>query len=412
MQRITRSQSKLAIAKTVHNVINRAPSALTEPREHTQSGTDTSHFPRLNKRKASDISDAVPGLDGAPASKKIKTDVQSNEPQFRSAVETENELQAPVAISRTKLGQLMRSHDLANLRLFLQSRQSTPNIMVQLLHTTVERRWLEGFDALVESGALTESRKADLIFSKKTQFTLFERAVLSQNSAILDRLNALEFPLYKRSRAELERGIALATHTGNLEMLNRLCGAADVERLRWSPSEMSLFFKAAVTGTRLKSGSFVAGEAAIEYLRSRYPDSVVRSTYDEAVLAAVKLNNWDAASCLLGTYGANPDARDPDEQTALMHAAKNGRLDVYELLRFHDASPYALDSNGKSVLHHAVVGGCVTIVSDLIGKCKVNTRVSDVASETASELAAIHGRSAIQDLITWGVHRPFDSTDY
>ena len=218
--------------------------------------------------------------------------------------------------------------------------------------------------------------------------------------------------MVRRSRAELKGAITLAIRTGNQEMLNRLCGAADVERLQWSPFEMSIFFKAAVTGTQTKSGSFVSGEAAIEYLRSRYPDSVVRSTYDEAVLAAVKFNNWDAASCLLGIYGANPDARDQDEQTALMHAAKNGRLDVYELLRFHEASPYAQDSHEKSVLHHAVEGGNEGIVSDLIGKCKVNTRVSDVRNETASGLAAMLGKDTIADLITWGVHRPFDSTDY
>ena len=412
MQRITRSQSRLASAGNNHNVINRATSALNVPRVTTQSGTETSNDPRLNKRKASDISDAVPGLDGAPASKKVKTCVQSSEPQFRSAVERKSELHAPAAISPIELGRIMQSHDLANLRLFLQSPQSTPDTVVQLLHMTVERGWLEGFDALVQRDVLTESRKADLILSKKRQFTLFQRAVLSQNSTILDRLNALECPMHCRSRAELKGAINLAIRTGNQVMLNRLCGAADVGRLRWSPSEMSMFFKAAVAGTRIRSGSFVPGEAAIEYLRNRYPDGVVRSTYDDAVLAAVKLNNWDAASCLLGVYGANPDARDPDEKTVLMHAARNGRLDVYELLRFHDASPDAQDRNGKSVLHHAVEGGNEIIVSDLVGKCKVDTKASDVTRQTASEIAEMLGKSAIRDLITWGVHRPFDSTDY
>jgi hypothetical protein len=409
MQRITRFQSRLALAETSRNVINLATTELGVP---AQSNTKPSNVPQLNKRKHRDISDAIPGLDGVPASKRKKTDVQSNAPQLKPAVKKESGLQASPARSEIDIGQVTRSNDLDDLRWFLQSSRSTPSTMIQLLHRTVDRGWLEGFDALVQSGAMTESQNADLIFLQKGQFTLFQKTVLSQNGAILDRLAALECPMYRRSRAELKGAIALAAHTGNPGILEQLCAAADVERVRWSPSEMGYFFKAAVIGTRTKSANFVSGEAAIEYLRRRYPDSVDRSSYDDAVLAAVKLNNWDAASSLLGDYGANPDAQDPDEQTTLMHAAKNGLLDVYELLRFHDASPHTQDADGNSVLHHAVEGGNERIVSDLVGKCKVNTKVSNAQNKTASGLAGMLGRSAINDLITWGVHQPFDSTDY
>ena len=175
---------------------------------------------------------------------------------------------------------------------------------------------------------------------------------------------------------------------------------------------MSYFFKAAVIGTRTQSGSFVPGEEAIDYLRNRYPDSVVRSTYDEAVLAAVKLDNWNAAASLLGSYGANPDARDSDEQTALMHATMNGLVDIYDLFRFHDASPHTQDAKGKSVLHHAVEGGNERIVSDLVGRCKVDTKVCDDRELTAAALAEMLGKSTLHVLITWGVQKPFDSTDY
>jgi hypothetical protein len=412
MQRITRSQSILAIAETNTTANNRAIGALTQPQAGALNGTETASVPLVKKRKQSDISDAVSGLNDAPASKIRKTDLQSNEPQFKSATEKENEQPTPAPISQVEIDRILQSHDVDVLRLFLRSATSTPRAVVQLLHGTVDRGWLEGFDVLVQNGALTQSQKADLVYSQNGHSTLFQKTVLSQNSKILKRLNALECPTYKRSRVELKGAIALAAYAGNAEILHHLCGAADVESGRWSSAEMSYFFKAAVLGTRTKSGSFVQGEAAIEYLRSRYPDSVVRCSYDNAVLTAVKLNNWDAASSLLGIYGANPDARGPDKQTALMHAAKNGLLDVYELLRFHDASPHKKDADGKSVLHHAVEGGNERIVSDLVGKCKVDTKVSDARNQTASGLAGMLGRSAINDLITWGVHQPFDSTDY
>jgi ankyrin repeat protein len=51
-----------------------------------------------------------------------------------------------------------------------------------------------------------------------------------------------------------------------------------------------------------------------------------------------------------------------------METAAAGSAAMYELLRFHDASPHAVDDQGNSVLHHAVRGGNEAIILDLVSK--------------------------------------------
>ena len=412
MQRFTRSQSKLGPAASIPAPDNRPYSANNALHAPDQGIQGTSNAPQVSRRRQRENSDDVAVLKSAPCSKKAKLDVHSSEPQFQGAVENGPVQQDAPVTRKIDLTQAMRSHDIATLRKFLQSTQSTPRVKVQLLHETAQGGWLEGFDTMVEHGALTESCQTDLALSKIGQHTLFERVFFSQNSLMLDRLNALECPMHQRSRSEIKNAMVIASYTSHPEMLQRLCWAADVGKVRWSSAEMSSFFKAAVVGTKIKSGSFVRGAAVIEYLLGKYPDSAVRSTFDEALLTAVKLNNWEAAARLLGEHGANPDARNLKEQTALMNAATNGQFDIYELLRFHEASPHAQDADGKSVLHHAVDGGNERIVSDLVGNCKVDTKVRNHMQQTALAHAGMLGRDAIADMIIWGVSPSFDSTDF
>lgn len=358
------------------------------------------------------MSNDLTNLDDAPAPKKAKHEVQSSEPQFNSGTETANAL-PDIPVRRTlDMKKVMKRRDIVTLRMFLQSAQSTPQRRVQLLHAAVDDGWLEGFDALVESNAMNESRQADTTSARAGHFTLFEKAISSLNGKMLDRLDDLDRPMHQRSRNELKNAIVIASYTGNPDILQRLCRAADVERVQWLSSELSLFFKAAVAGTKVKSGDFAPGAAAIAYLLAKYPDRVVRSTYDDSLLEAVGLCNWEAASILLGLYGADPEARDAENQTPLMQAAKSGRFDVYELLRFHDASPHTQDSTGKSVLHHAVEAGNERIISDLVSTCAVNTDVKDFLGQTASGYAAMVGKDRIENLIDCGACSSFDRTDF
>lgn len=161
-------------------------------------------------------------------------------------------------------------------------------------------------------------------------------------------------------------------------MLQRLCTEADSAHIKWEAADMCDFFDAAVRVPKAYPenwGNYTRGCAAMAYLSKRYPHCFDASVYSRPLSTAVKSNNWEEAAELLGVYAASANSANAHGTSLLMVAALSGRLEMYELLRFHDASPHAIDRNGNSVLHYAAQGGNEAIVRDLVTKCKVAVNV-------------------------------------
>jgi hypothetical protein len=352
------------------------------------------------RRRQRDISADPADTEDAPLAKKIKGEIESSDPVFKTGAAPEALPERMPAAQGITPAQLIRAGGLQNLRAYLQAGPCEPQAKALLLQQAAFVGWLEGFDLLLEFGAMADYRRLQAGHLGQPKPILFQAAVLGQNPALLDRLNQVDCPIADRSRDELKHAILLAASKGGKPLLERLCSAADSANIRWEPADMSDYFDAAVQMPKHSSHSWgnpTRGCIVMAYLTKRYPDRFNNSVYSRPLSSAVKSNNWEAAAQLLGAYGANARLTDSKGISLLMRAAFAGKFAMYELLRFHDASPHALDHNGNSVLHYAARGGSAAIVKDLVMKCKVSTNTTNHQGETALDLA----QPATADQIAW-----------
>ena len=405
MQRLTRAQSRLLNVQTPPPANEEALDA----QNHSRRDGSSSNVPQLKKRQRESLID-MNELKDAPALKKAKKDTLPEMPQITPAVESERAQQAITNCLNVKT--VMQDHDAESLAKFLRSPQCTPVRRAALLHEAVRLGWLKGIDTLCESGALNDALNMDLNLKKNGRPTMFQTAASLEDRAILDHLNKLADPLRQKRREDVRQALLHAAHRSDLPTLQHCCITADMEEVLWTAADMSQFICEAISDTRPRSDNAVTGAKVIAYLAAHYPGKVVSSTYDAALRGAVRTNNWQAASVLLGEIGVDPNTSDPFGQTALMHAAQKGHYNIYELLRFHDASPHAQDENGMSVLHHAVEGGNIEIVNDLVKNAKVDISTTSGDNYTAATRASLLGKQVIAESIRHSLFSRFDRTDF
>lgn len=370
---------------------------------HSVSGEETAvmqTLPRMStrqKRKAiyTDITD----IGVAPPAKKAKRDACSSLPKLKSRHAAEN-LQANAV--RTQKGGMGKPIDVdpnRGLRAALQAGKIGPPIKAAMLKEAAVSGSLAHFDLLLEFGALADWHTQIRARLAAPRPTPLECVIHGQNWRLLKSLDAIDVPLCERSPKELSQALILAASRGGIEMIACLCGAADAQGIRWEAAQMSDFFEAAIQVSKNKSSHYALDYPVISYLERRYPGSIDASVYSKALIAATMDNNWNGVSVLLGVYRANAESVTHDGVSLLMETAAAGSAAMYELLRFHDASPHAVDDQGNSVLHHAVRGGNEAIVLDLVSKCKVDLSAANNEGDTALQLASSSGREYIREMI-------------
>uniref|UniRef100_A0A0M3INX6 ANK_REP_REGION domain-containing protein n=1 Tax=Ascaris lumbricoides TaxID=6252 RepID=A0A0M3INX6_ASCLU len=87
--------------------------------------------------------------------------------------------------------------------------------------------------------------------------------------------------------------------------------------------------------------------------------------------------------CNLLKAGAQIDAQDDCEDTALMLAVKSGRRAVVEFLLKSGADPAIVDERDRTPLHHAVAVQSIEIVQLLLATGRINVDALDVDNRTA-----------------------------
>jgi hypothetical protein len=353
------------------------------------------------RRKRSDTrSDWENVVDGAPALKKIRRDAPTDNPVFKTSTGATETQQSATVRPEIPPTQLIETRNLSALRNYLQGSQSESQVKAMFLRKAAGTGWLEGFEVLLEHGALADYHRLHSTLETKQGRTLFQEAIYGGNVVLLNRLNQVDGYIHERSREELKSAIVWAILKGNQVFIDVLFNATDVKGIRWDALDMSTFFNAVIYRGQIKRTNCTFDISGISYLTKRYPDSWDGTTFFRAVFSAVKCNDWEAASVLLSVYRASADVVNGEGVTLLMMSASAGQFDLYELLRFHDASPHAIDHNGNSVLHHAVNGGNEAIVSDLVFRCKVDPSTSNNDGISALEMAASLNLPWIKSLIS------------
>ena len=72
---------------------------------------------------------------------------------------------------------------------------------------------------------------------------------------------------------------------------------------------------------------------------------------------------------------------------------------LFDLLCFHGADPHAIDADGQSVLHYAVLGQGPQIISDLALRYRVDTGIKDKQGKTPADLALQQGRADLVNIL-------------
>lgn len=343
----------------------------------------------FSRRRQREVLAGSPDAAEGPVSKRIRLDTQNStaNPEFSTGESTETPQQTgPLSLA------IPLTHNLDNgkfevLRTRIQAGQIEPGEKAQLLQETAYRGKRLFFNLLLEFGALAEYKKFHQGLVDRRKCTLFQCAVIGQDLLLLDRLNEVDGPMVERPDSELKDALKIAAFKGGLKFVELLCDAIDYKRIKWTLKDMSEFLDAAAQLQHNKDFHYSEDYPVIALLARRNPNSMDRRVCSKALFTAVKSANWEAASVLLGVYGANPNATDSHGLSLLMTSAAAGKFDIYKLLRFHDASPYAIDDAGNSVLVHAVHGGNEEIVLDLVQRCKVDLRTKNQDGQSAFDLA-------------------------
>jgi hypothetical protein len=360
-----------------------------------------------NRRKRSDTRADWGNVDGPPAPKRIRRDAPSDNPVFKASTGATETQQSATVTPQIPLSQPIETNNLSALRNYLQGGQSKSQIKAMLLRNAAGAGWLEGFEVLLEHGALADYHQLHSTLETKQGRTLFQEAICGGNAALLNRLNQVDGHPHERSREELKSAIVWAVLKGSQVFIDILFNATDLKGIRWDPLDMSTFFNAVIYREQIERTNCSFDISGISYLTKRYPDNWDGTTFFKAIFSAVKCSHWEAASVLLSVYRASANVGNGEGVTLLMMSASAGQFELCELLRFHDASPHAIDHNGNSVLHHAVSGGNEAIVSDLVSRCKVDPGIRNNDGVSASELAASLILPSIESII---LHARYAST--
>lgn len=351
------------------------------------------------RRKRSDTRADWENVDGAPPPKKIRRDAPSDNPVYKARTGAIATQPGAAVMPRIPPSQPMETSEISALRNYLEGGQSEPQVKAVLLRNAAGAGWLEGFEVLVEHGALADYHRLHATLETRQGRTLFQEAIYGGNVALLNRLNQVDVNIHERSREELKCAIIWAVLHSDPGFIDLLFNATDVKGIRWDALDMSTFFNAVICREQIKRTDCSFDISGISYLTKRYPDSWDGTAFFKAVFSAIKCNHWDAASVLLSVYRASANVGNGEGVSLLMMSASAGQFDLYELLRFHDASPHAIDHNGNSVLHHAVRGGNDAIVGDLVLRCKVKPGTRNNDGINALDLATSLNLPLIQSLI-------------
>lgn len=362
-----------------------APLASTEPRTRVLPGEDRAASAQSSSTTTADTH--------APSARRIRFQVDTRVSSSSAGpIPTQ-----PVEPPKTA-GQMIDENDLRALRSLLQGAERGWSLAAKadlLRHAAAAGR-LEAFNMLLEFGAL-QALRAEA--PKAGRQSLLEYAAWGQNLAILDRLEANGLAIHAFARDELMSAIGFSARKGGLPFLQRLCAAADAAGIRFQPADMRKIFTATVQWEKNEHCQRITSPAVMEWLMARYTGSFDASVFAAPLWMSVDVGNWPAAEYLLGVCGASPHLVGESNRSLLMLAAARGRFGLYDLLRFHDADPHAVDATGQTVLHHAVEGSGYRIVADLVLQCRVDTLARDHQGRTAAELAARQGKQNVVILL-------------
>merc|ERR1712232_1376645 len=116
------------------------------------------------------------------------------------------------------------------------------------------------------------------------------------------------------------------------------------------------------------------------------------------LIMASKAGRSTAVHTLIGER-SNPDAKDPEGQPALQHAAAKGHLDVVKVLLAARALPDAkAGKDMRTALHRASSHGHLVIAQELLA-AGADPRSKDAWGRTAQELAEMQEHAAVASAV-------------
>lgn len=294
--------------------------------------------------------------------------------------------------------QIINENDLRALHALLQgvARGWSMADKAELLRHAAGTGKLDAFNVLLEFGALQALRGEAPRIDRQS---LLEYAAWGQNTAILDRLEASGLLIRAFARDELVAAIGISGRKGGLAFLQRLCDTANAAGIRFQPTDMRKIFVATVQWEENEHCQRIPSAAVMEWLMGHYPGSFDASVFAAPLWKSVDVGNWSAAEYLLGVCGASPHLIGDGARSLLMMAAARGRHTLFDLLCFHGADPHAIDADGQSVLHYAVLGQGPQIISDLALRYRVDTGIKDKQGKTPADLALQQGRADLVNIM-------------
>ncbi|XP_067660154.1 putative ankyrin repeat protein RF_0381 [Haliotis asinina] len=102
---------------------------------------------------------------------------------------------------------------------------------------------------------------------------------------------------------------------------------------------------------------------------------------------------------ILSDDRTNINTRGKDNMTPVMHAAKGGHTEVFDLLVREGANLSFVDDDDGNILHLASIGGSVEIVQYVLAQNIVGINSRDTDSQTPVMKAAIYTGKAVFDLL-------------
>jgi ankyrin repeat protein len=132
---------------------------------------------------------------------------------------------------------------------------------------------------------------------------------------------------------------------------------------------------------------YATNESMLRLLLDNGADINTRSRGGGTWLHSAALVDYHKAEMLL-RHGADPNARDDDDETPLFAAQQARRADIAELLLKNGADVNAQGNNGWTPLHGAVVGGSYNVAQVLL-RHGADTELRDKKGDTPLIVAAL-----------------------
>jgi len=144
--------------------------------------------------------------------------------------------------------------------------------------------------------------------------------------------------------------------------------------------------------------------AMIDFLIERGGDvSATNRDGQTPLILAAAFGRVETAMRLIDSHGASLDARDRDQRTALMHAARSGHPDMIRFLSERGADAAARDVDGWSILHHAAWSADENILRACLDLSPGLVNEADKLGRTPIAIAARRGNgSSVRVLLASG----------